>query len=92
MGWFQLAQCMEKHKQSSQLYFEAARDLDMLPGRPNSTMNQALLNTDLPLLFIDPNQENFHDSCHLTDLGYRDLAEQFSREILLQWKFSSTNP
>ena len=92
MGGFLLAQCMESHKQPAQLYYEAARDLDMLPGRPNSIMNQALLKTDLPLVFVDPNQDNFHDSCHLTDLGYRDLAAQFSREILLQWKFSSMNP
>jgi len=92
MGWYHLAQCLQEHQQPTKKYYEAARDLDMLPGRPNAFLNTMLMKTDLPLLLIEMEKENFHDSCHLTEQGYKHLAEQFSQEIVLRWNFSKKIP
>ena len=91
-AWYKRAQCAHYHQQPSQKWFEAARDLDMVPGRPNQALNDALLKSSLPLMLFDAKQEFFHDSCHLTEQGYFALAEQFSQLILSNWKFSSPSP
>jgi hypothetical protein len=64
----------------------------MLPGRPNAALNEALLNTDLPLLLFEAEPDFFHDSCHLTARGYEELGRKFSQIILTNWNFLHIDP
>ena len=91
-AWYKRALCARIHNKPSERWFQAARDLDMLPGRPNQALTEAVLQSPLPLMLFESKPEFFHDSCHLTETGYYALAEQFSQVILSHWKFSTPSP
>ena len=85
--WYQKAQCAQNHNKPHLSDRNAALNLDMLPGRPNQKMNDALLKSNLPLYLFEAQPEYFHDSCHLSELGYLTLSKGISTEIIFQWNF-----
>ena len=86
-GWYQAGLCAQEQKIPSDSYFLSALNLDMLPGRPNQSLQKALLERSFPLVLFDARPEYFHDSCHLTQEGYTALAHVFASEILIKWNF-----
>ena len=86
--WYQQAQKQEGEKNPSLQSYKAALNLDLLPGRPNDYQNQALIKSTLPLLLIEIDQQDFHDSCHLTKTGYQKIASQIHLQLLFQWHFN----
>lgn len=86
-GWYQAGLCAQEQKLPSDSYFLSALNLDMLPGRPNQSLQKSLLDSSLPLVLFDAQPEYFHDSCHLTQEGYTALAHTFALEILVSWNF-----
>ena len=87
LAWYQKAQCAQNHDEPHLIERLSALNLDMLPGRPNQKMNESLLKSSLPLHLFEAQPEYFHDSCHLTELGYHHLARGISTEILYRWNF-----
>ena len=86
-GWYKAGECARLHNAPSEEYFYSALNLDMLPGRPNQAMQSSLLKSSLPLVLFEATPEYFHDSCHLTQEGYRALAHNFATEVLIHWNY-----
>ena len=86
--WYQKAQCAQNHNKPHLRERLIALNLDMLPGRPNQQMNDTLLKSNLPVYLFEAQPEYFHDSCHLSEMGYHTLAKGISAEIIFQWNFS----
>ena len=86
--WYQKARCAQQHNKPHIEDRISALNLDMLPGRPNQLMNENLLKSNLPLFLFEAKADYFHDSCHLSQVGYDTLAGEISSEIVYQWNFS----
>ena len=85
--WYQKALCAQNHSKPHLQDQTSALNLDMLPGRPNQIMNEALLKSDLPLLLFDP-QPNISTTVVIClNPAIIILQKRISTEIVLQWGF-----